>query len=177
MTDLFLRWHIWRASTRTIAWKGWLECSGKTAAGSRVSTRGASSTDSQGALILTSSSPLLGCTGDWNWASKIDCSYCMFRNGRPFGTCWKLFRCGGCVVGRVDEDGELTGGDLAYIYPDLTTALVGNFKKGELVSGQVSSLVSVRLDYGAIQVTSNRGKKLKTFSQRFHLSHLGKDPC
>ena len=58
------------------------------------------------------------------------------------------------MVGRVDEDGELTGGDLAYIYPDLTTALVGNFKKGELVSGQVSSLVSVRLDYGAIQVTT-----------------------
>ena len=83
------------------------------------------------------------------------------------------------MVGRVDEDGELTGGDLAYIYPDLTTALVGNFKKGELISGQVSSLVSVRLDYGAIQVTSNsfREKKLKTFSQRFHLSHLGKDPC
>jgi len=76
----------------------------------------------------------------------------MYRNGRPFGTCWKLFRCGGCVVGRVDEDGEFTGPDIAYLYPDLTTALVGNFKSGELVSGQVSSLISVRLDYGAIQV-------------------------
>ena len=72
-------------------------------------------------------------------------------------------------MGRVDEDGEFTGmaghlpqsishsflclgPDIAYLYPDLSTALVGNFKSGELVSGQVSSLISVRLDYGAIQV-------------------------
>ena len=136
-----------------IALKVWLGCSGKTAAGPRASTRGASCMASPGALTLTSSSPLSGCTGGFNsflgvWTS----THCMCRNGKPFGTCWKLFRWGGCVVGRVDEDGELTGPDLAYIYPDLTTVLVGTFKKGELVSGQVSSLASVRLDYGAIQV-------------------------
>ena len=84
--------------------------------------------------------------------------HCMYRNGKPFGTCWKLFRCGGCVVGPVDSDGELTGSDLAYIYPDLSTALVGTFEKGEFVSGQISSLVSIRLDYGAIQVTNVIGE-------------------
>ena len=81
----------------------------------------------------------------------------------------------------MDEDGELTGPDLAYIYPDLTTVLVGNFKKGELVSGQVSSLVSVRLDYGAIQVATVVlqlvvGRRKNLF-HRFQLSHLEKDPC
>merc|ERR1711892_620657 len=28
----------------------------------------------------------------------------MYRNGKPFGTCWKIIRGGGCVVGRVDEE-------------------------------------------------------------------------
>ena len=77
----------------------------------------------------------------------------------------------------MDEDGELTGPDLAYIYPDLTTVLVGNFKKGELVSGQVSSLVSVRLDYGAIQVARVEVERRKNLFHRFQLSHLEKDPC
>ena len=81
------------------------------------------------------------------------------------------------MVGRVDEDGELTGPDLAYIYPDLTTVLVGTFKKGELVSGQVSSLVSVRLDYGAIQVARVIVERSKHLFQRFQPSHLERDPC
>ena len=94
----------------------------------------------------------------------------MYRNGKPFGTCWKPFRWGGCVVGRVDSDGELTGPDLAYVYPDLTTALVGSFEKGELVAGQVSSLVSIRLDYGAIQVSTVVVERCKTYSKgsNFH---------
>ena len=82
------------------------------------------------------------------------------------------------MVGRVDEDGELTGPDLAYIYPDLTSVLLGNFKKGELVSGQVSSLVSVRLDYGAIQVAKVVDvERRKNLIHRSQLLHLEKDPC
>ena len=30
---------------------------------------------------------------------------------------------------RVNEEGELTGSDLAYLYPDLKTAIVGTFEK------------------------------------------------
>ena len=146
-----IRCAILRASTKMIVLKGWYEYSGRIAAGWRASTRGASSMASPGASTPTNSSHLSGCTGSSHF--KLQCPHCMYRNGKPFGTCWKPFRWGGCVVGRVDSDGELTGPDLAYVYPDLTTALVGSFEKGELVAGQVSSLVSVRLDYGAIQVT------------------------
>ena len=32
----------------------------------------------------------------------------------------------------------LTGDDLAYLFPDLATALVGTFRRGELVTGQAA---------------------------------------
>ena len=40
------------------------------------------------------------------------------RAGRPVGTCWKVVRGGGSVVGRVDNTGKLTGPRIAYLYPD-----------------------------------------------------------
>ena len=40
------------------------------------------------------------------------------KNGKPDGTCSKIIRGGGCIVGRVDTAGELTGRDIVYIYPE-----------------------------------------------------------
>jgi len=76
----------------------------------------------------------------------------MYRNGKAFGTCWKIVRGGGCVVGVVDEEGELTGMNIAYIYPDFNTALVGNFKDGVLVGGQASKVIKVTTDNFCIKV-------------------------
>lgn len=76
----------------------------------------------------------------------------MHRNGKPFGTCWKLINGGGYVVGRVNEDGELTGSDIAYMFPNIETAFVGKFDEGVLIEAQVSSLSEVILDYGCIKV-------------------------
>ena len=39
------------------------------------------------------------------------------NSGVPVGTCWKIIRGGGSVVGQVDEEGLLTGENIAYIYP------------------------------------------------------------
>ena len=33
----------------------------------------------------------------------------MHKNGRPHGICWKIVKGGGAIVGRADEEGELTG--------------------------------------------------------------------
>jgi len=76
----------------------------------------------------------------------------MHRNGKPFGTCWKIIRGGGVVVGRVDEEGRLSGNKIAYVYPDFKTALVGTFQEGELVSAQEAELTGSLMDYGCIQV-------------------------
>lgn len=76
----------------------------------------------------------------------------MHRNGKPFGTCWKIIRGGGCVVGRVDEEGILSGTKIAYIYPDFKTALLGTFKDGVMVAAQEATVTSSITDYGCIQV-------------------------
>ena len=44
------------------------------------------------------------------------------------GTCWRVVRGGGSVVGRVDGAGRLSGHTLAYLYPDYETALLGTFR-------------------------------------------------
>ena len=64
----------------------------------------------------------------------------MYRNGIPFGSCWKLIRGGGCIVGKVDEDGNLSGNDIAYLFPDYRTAFVGTFKNGVLVFARAATL-------------------------------------
>lgn len=58
------------------------------------------------------------------------------RNGVMVGTCWKINRGGGCLVGRVDKHGALTGQKIAYIYPDFHTALIGLFVDGVMKEAQ-----------------------------------------
>eukprot|EP00092_Neocalanus_flemingeri_P021710 GFUD01023548.1.p1 GENE.GFUD01023548.1~~GFUD01023548.1.p1 ORF type:complete len:461 (+),score=107.13 GFUD01023548.1:170-1552(+) len=67
----------------------------------------------------------------------------MHRNGKPVGTCWSIVGGGGCVVGRVDKKGKLSGPDIAYIYPDFKTALVGQFEDGIMISAQQCSVINV----------------------------------
>jgi len=76
----------------------------------------------------------------------------MYRNGRPFGTCWEIVRGGGCVVGKVDEDGKLSGTRIAYIYPDFQTCLVGSFRDGEMVSAQSSRIMGLATENNCIKV-------------------------
>ena len=49
------------------------------------------------------------------------------------GVCWLVMPGGGCVVGPVNEEGALTGDNIAYLYPDFHTALLGQFSDGQLV--------------------------------------------
>ena len=72
----------------------------------------------------------------------------MHRNGKAFGTCWRVIRGGGCVVGRVDEEGKLSGINLAYLYPDFKTAFVGTFKDGVMDFSQVTALTGVTEENG-----------------------------
>jgi len=76
----------------------------------------------------------------------------MHRNGKPFGTCWKIMKGGGYVVGKVNEDGNLTGSDIAYIFPDRETALVGIFEDSVMKEAKAAVLSDVFLDYNCIKV-------------------------
>ena len=56
-------------------------------------------------------------------------------------------------MGKVNEDGELTGDEaIAYIYPDLVTSLVGQFREGVFVRGVRARLTAVKQHYSWIKV-------------------------
>ena len=56
-----------------------------------------------------------------------------FEDGIPAGYCWSGLLGGAWLWGKVDIDGEFTGDDIAYIYPDMKTAFRGKFRKGIMV--------------------------------------------
>ena len=45
------------------------------------------------------------------------------------------------MVGPVNEEGDLTGDSIAYLYPDFTTALLGHFTEGQLVRSEQNSWI------------------------------------
>ena len=57
-----------------------------------------------------------------------------FEEGKPVGPYWRALLGGTYLYGVVDENGEFTGPDIAFIYQDLELALVGEFQKGLMVS-------------------------------------------
>ena len=57
-----------------------------------------------------------------------------YENGMPIGTCWRRLVGGAWMYGNVNRSGKFTGSNgIAYIYPDLELAMVGQFKNGLLV--------------------------------------------
>ncbi|TRY68905.1 hypothetical protein TCAL_03794 [Tigriopus californicus] len=62
-----------------------------------------------------------------------------FRGVRR-GFCWKGCLGGGFICGTVDEHGEFTGNDIAFIYPDFHNAIKGQFENELLIQGQMCSL-------------------------------------
>ena len=54
----------------------------------------------------------------------------------------------GFTVGKVDDSGELTGDDIAYIFPDFKMAIKGKFIEGELIEGFQCNLIGCYEDCG-----------------------------
>ena len=50
---------------------------------------------------------------------------------------------GGYLVGRVDSEGEFSGSSMAFIYPDLCTALLGTFHTQQMVACQAVTLTGL----------------------------------
>ena len=73
-----------------------------------------------------------------------------FRNGRIDSSVW-FGMVGtpvvgqGFLYGQLNKKGKLTGDDIAYIYPDYLTALVGKFEDTIMKSGRESKIVQVSI--------------------------------
>jgi len=87
-----------------------------------------------------------------------------YQNGVPVGVCWRVIRGGGCVVGRVDRKGQLTGYRIAYIYPDFRTVLVGQFNNAVMQSAQQATIESI--------IDDDSGIKIPVFSRPSGHTHI-----
>ena len=67
-----------------------------------------------------------------------------YRRGRAVGATWRGLQGGGWLHGVLDREGQLTGEEVVYIYPDLRTCLVGRFQGGRMESAREGRLVGVQ---------------------------------
>ena len=80
-------------------------------------------------------------------------------NGRPTGLTWEFLEGGGHLVGDLNVTGQLIGEDIAFLFPDLQTVLVGSFVKARMGLAQVAFVLKVALRNGMCQLkfTQPRG--------------------
>ncbi|XP_075055710.1 histone-lysine N-methyltransferase SETD7 isoform X1 [Mixophyes fleayi] len=86
-----------------------------------------------------------------------------YKDNIRHGVCWIYYPDGGSLVGEVNEDGEMTGNKIAYVYPDGTTALYGKFIDGEMLEAKLAILTSVEEGKPHFQMVP--GSKVYTFDK------------
>lgn len=84
---------------------------------------------------------------------------CWYSNGVPVGIVWKFLQGGGILVGEADVRGNLIGDDIAFLYPDHQTALVGTFVREKMCMAQIAfiQMVTVRHEMCQLKFTKPRG--------------------
>lgn len=68
--------------------------------------------------------------------------------GKWTGLTWVWCEGGSFITGKADFFGNITGDDVAYIYPDLKCAIFGTFTKSQLNFGQFCYVSTVRFIKG-----------------------------
>ncbi|KAK1175227.1 histone-lysine N-methyltransferase SETD7 [Acipenser oxyrinchus oxyrinchus] len=66
-----------------------------------------------------------------------------YKDNTRHGVCWLYYPDRGSLVGEVNEEGEMTGSKVAYLYPDGRIALHGKFIEGDLIEARLATLTSV----------------------------------
>ena len=81
--------------------------------------------------------------------SKLYDKKCMLREvgwyyrNVQYGMIWKFLRGGGYLLGQADFLGAMSGESVAFLYPDLRTALYGSFIKGKMSVAQTCFVKSI----------------------------------
>lgn len=70
-------------------------------------------------------------------------------------------------MGEVNEDGEMSGEKIAYVYPDGKTAYFGQFIDGEMIEAKLATLLSI--EEGKPQFEIVLGSKFSLIHKCCHL--------
>ena len=54
------------------------------------------------------------------------------------------------MVGCVDDAGQYTGSQIAFLYPDHSTALFGEFRNGEMIKAKPARLCGIAFEGGVL---------------------------
>nr|Q7Z0G7.1 RecName: Full=Histone-lysine N-methyltransferase SETD7; AltName: Full=SET domain-containing protein 7 [Halocynthia roretzi]AAM96825.1 lysine methyltransferase [Halocynthia roretzi] len=63
-----------------------------------------------------------------------------YSEGVRCGLCFYYFPDGGSLIGNVNASGDLSADNIAYIYPDRTTALIGSFEEGDMITAKEANV-------------------------------------
>ena len=77
---------------------------------------------------------------------------CKYANGVPSGKCWKGLLGGSWIYGEMEEDGEFSGRDIAYINQDMSTGYKGIFQRGLMLNASVVSIIGESCNKDGIKV-------------------------
>ncbi|MBN3290681.1 SETD7 methyltransferase, partial [Polypterus senegalus] len=86
-----------------------------------------------------------------------------YKDNNRHGECWVYYPDGGSMFGEVNEEGEMTGSKIAYVYPNGTTALHGKFIDGEMIEARQATILVV--ENGHPQFNINASGPLYTFDK------------
>jgi histone-lysine N-methyltransferase SETD7 len=82
----------------------------------------------------------------------------LYKNGKMHGHFWQGCLGGGYITG-VSDDNEMTGENIAYIFPNFKDALLGTFSKGKFFSGLEVELSDIKILYGMAEGSFTQYKK------------------
>ena len=77
-----------------------------------------------------------------------------FKNGKPTGNFWLRLIGGGFIHGKFNDDGKATGDNLAFIYPDMETALLGKFDDFVMKSAHEAEILEAKCDQDGLLIIS-----------------------
>lgn len=77
-----------------------------------------------------------------------------YSKGLPKGNCWLAKEGQGWLYGKVDEKGRFSGQDIAYVYPDRCTSMIGQFHQEIMLKSLSSHIVQAELNSAHIMCLS-----------------------
>ena len=89
-----------------------------------------------------------------------------FENGKPVGAAWRGLIGNGWIYGKVDQQGDHSGNEIAYIFNDFQTALLGHFEKGIMVRKQNNALISSLSTYIIVKTSQMEAKEAKVQKEK-----------
>lgn len=69
-------------------------------------------------------------------------SKAFYTNNTRTGVVYNFDEYGSCLFGKVNNEGQLSGDDIAYVYPDKETSLKGRFKVYNIIHGRYHVIVA-----------------------------------